>query len=274
MYTIETITPELARQYLDTQTNNRPINPIRVRDLTDAITYGKFQSVTGQPVKFDKGGRLIDGQHRLSAVVDSGLSVDMEVVRGLDPQVFSVLDIGKTRSVSDLCLAGGVVTHADKRILGSLSAACTHLIANHTGTHDFSKVTPTHRMEYIQANASLCQRAVDMLSFSPKDTRNMVARDASFIYVYLEMQGKGGNCQRLVEYFAHLVDGVGLDEYQTKVRNHLIQTKTSLWKTGYHKNEAQFNLIRIGWNAWVSGRKSGKLSPLANRAELIPGNLF
>ena len=71
-----------------------------------------------------------------------------------------------------------------------------------------------------------------------------------------------------------MVDGVGLDEYQTKVRNNLIQTKTALWKTGYHKNEAQFNLIRIGWNAWVSGRKSGKLPPLTKQAELIPGNLF
>jgi hypothetical protein len=48
-----------------------------------------------------KTGRLLQGQHRLMAIIKSGVTCKMIVWRGVDDDVFRVLDRGKTRSASD-----------------------------------------------------------------------------------------------------------------------------------------------------------------------------
>src|SRR5690606_39031073 len=63
--------------------------------------------ITGEAIKFDTNGALADGQHRLSAVVESGASVDMLVVRGVAPEAQTVMDSGAKRTASDaLTLVG------------------------------------------------------------------------------------------------------------------------------------------------------------------------
>jgi hypothetical protein len=53
--------------------------------------------LTHQPIAFDALGRLIDGQHRLAAVVQSGVTVQMWVITGADPETFGVVDTGLAR---------------------------------------------------------------------------------------------------------------------------------------------------------------------------------
>lgn len=275
MYTVETITPELASQYLSNQSANRPINPQRVKLLAYSIRDGEWKSKTGQPIKFDQAGRLIDGQHRLTAVVRAGCTVDMEVVRGLDSNVFIVLDTGMSRSTSDVVLAGGLLK-GDKKLISALSMAISHYITtlNGLGLCEVAKVSLAQRMTFIEANPDLCQQALDMIGFSPKDLRGMVAKDSSYIRIYIEMHFQGGNVSRLVEYFACLVNGVSLNEYQTKVRNLLIQTRSGTWRSHYELSFAQFNLLRIGWNGYVSGKSDGRLPALTKTYVLDNGNLF
>jgi hypothetical protein len=57
--------------------------------------------VSCDAVGFDTDGRLVNGQHRLSAVIASETPAALLVVRGLSPDVFEVLDTGKKRSASD-----------------------------------------------------------------------------------------------------------------------------------------------------------------------------
>ena len=53
------------------------------------------------------GNRLIDGQHRLSAVVMSGVSIQSFVVEGLTDDVFDTKDIGKRRSHAETLATKG-----------------------------------------------------------------------------------------------------------------------------------------------------------------------
>ena len=53
------------------------------------------------------GTRLIDGQHRLHAIIDSGISVPVLLVEGLDDDVFDTKDFGKKRSASDVLAIKG-----------------------------------------------------------------------------------------------------------------------------------------------------------------------
>jgi hypothetical protein len=57
---------------------------------------------TGEAIKFDENGQLRDGQHRLAAIVRSGITLKMTVVRGVIEEAFDVMDSGRSRSVTDV----------------------------------------------------------------------------------------------------------------------------------------------------------------------------
>lgn len=108
-YTIETITPELAEKYIEEST--RLFNTLsgnkqrRVRQTTvdcyvKAMKEGRWK-MNGETIKFDKEGRLMDGFHRVKAVIKSGMPIDFLVVRGIENEVMDTIDIGLKRSLEN-----------------------------------------------------------------------------------------------------------------------------------------------------------------------------
>lgn len=96
------ITPEIAQEMLESNTDsNRKLKTKYVHVLSDIMARGAF-TLSPQGISFDKTGKLIDGQHRLHAVVRSGCTVPMRVTTGCDPAAFEVLDIGSRRNVRDI----------------------------------------------------------------------------------------------------------------------------------------------------------------------------
>lgn len=98
--TIETITPADAAALLDRNPGNRKIVAAHVRRYAADITAGKWQ-INGEAVKIDTEGNLIDGQHRLSAVVEAGVPIVTAVARGLPATVRLTMDQGKKRTMAD-----------------------------------------------------------------------------------------------------------------------------------------------------------------------------
>lgn len=98
---IETITPYTARKYLELNTGNRPLRQSHIRSLANDMRNGAWQ-ITHQGIAFDTAGLLIDGQHRLHAIVEAGIAVEMCVTRNCSASSFSILDRGANRSPSDI----------------------------------------------------------------------------------------------------------------------------------------------------------------------------
>lgn len=100
--TIETITPSQAAKWLEAKVNhdNRPIRQSQVEYLSREILSGKWQT-THQGIAFAKGGRLLDGQHRLAAIVLAGKAAQIQVTTGADEDTFAVLDCGVKRTHPD-----------------------------------------------------------------------------------------------------------------------------------------------------------------------------
>lgn len=98
---IETINPDKALLYLKFNTNNRPFRESHVKALAFDMMNGDWQ-VTHQGIAFDTTGRLIDGQHRLRAIIESGVPIQIQVTRGCSSSSFSILDRGANRSPSDI----------------------------------------------------------------------------------------------------------------------------------------------------------------------------
>lgn len=104
---IYTVTPAVAKRWLSRNVRNRPIRKSLVESYARDMKSGAWQ-ITGEAIKFDINGALSDGQHRLTAVVQSGASVDMLIVRGLAPEAQTVMDSGAKRTASDSLTFGGV----------------------------------------------------------------------------------------------------------------------------------------------------------------------
>lgn len=98
---IKLITPEWAGEQLKAfNTGNRRMRRWWSEALAQSIKRGEW-ILTHQGIAFTEDGRLLDGQHRLFAVVLSGVPVEMFVFSNVPNNAFSVIDIGQKRSISD-----------------------------------------------------------------------------------------------------------------------------------------------------------------------------
>lgn len=97
---VETITPDLAKEYLMTNiAKNRNIVQKRVQFYSKQMKDGNWHQ-TPQGIVFDVHGRMIDGQHRLRAIIDANMSIPMTVVRNAPEEAFRILDSGMGRTLS------------------------------------------------------------------------------------------------------------------------------------------------------------------------------
>jgi hypothetical protein len=107
-YQKELITPSIASSLLELNTSNRrPKNPIVSRYAKDMLN-GLWKTNTAEFIKISKTNKILDGQHRLMAVVKSGVSTYFDVARGLDDDIFDVLDTGTRRNASDVFKISGI----------------------------------------------------------------------------------------------------------------------------------------------------------------------
>lgn len=114
------LTPADARRILDGNTRNRSLRPDYVRQLAAAMERGEWL-VNGEPVQIAEDGTLLNGQHRLTAIVESGVTVPMLVVKGLPVSTQRTMDVGTRRTLSDvLALHGQIDTTNLGAVLGLL----------------------------------------------------------------------------------------------------------------------------------------------------------
>lgn len=95
------VTPETAAAWLEHNVpNNRPVRAVDVNKFARDMANGNWR-LTHQGIAFNKDGKLIDGQHRLRAVVQSGCTVPMLIWHNLPDNCLSRIDTGLARTASD-----------------------------------------------------------------------------------------------------------------------------------------------------------------------------
>jgi len=102
------ITPAVASEMMKQNSNNRPLSKSHVKHFSDVLRRGEML-LNGETIIFDYDGFLLNGQHRLTACIESGVSFDAIVVRGIDPDAFRTIDGGKKRSTADALSMQGEV---------------------------------------------------------------------------------------------------------------------------------------------------------------------
>ncbi len=112
--TIVNVSPEIAAKWLAIENSrNRSISEGAVARYANDMLCGAWVS-NGETIKFGADGSLLDGQHRLSAIVESGVTVPLMVVRGVSNTAQSTIDTGRPRSDTDNFRIQGM-THPQQR---------------------------------------------------------------------------------------------------------------------------------------------------------------
>lgn len=102
------VTPEVASKWLESRSEDqRRVSDIHVTFLAREIEEGRWE-LNGDAIRFDDSGRLVDGQHRLEAVVRANKGIKTLVVRNLSHTAMAVIDTGKRRNISDFLRVRGV----------------------------------------------------------------------------------------------------------------------------------------------------------------------
>lgn len=141
------VTPEMAARWLERNEVNRHIRNPKVAQYARDMAAGAWQ-LTGEAIKFDQSGRMVDGQHRCSAIVQSGATVPMFVVRGIGSAAQSVMDTGSSRTAADnLSMLG------HKHAVSIASIARRHMA--HVGGLDHKTITNSEVYAYVDANPEI-----------------------------------------------------------------------------------------------------------------------
>jgi len=101
-----TVTPRKAAEYLERNTANRPLAARTVREFAEAMRRGEWR-VTHQGIAFDTTGALVDGQHRLAAIIEADLPVEVTMFTEVPVGAFDVLDTGRRRNAADVLAIEG-----------------------------------------------------------------------------------------------------------------------------------------------------------------------
>lgn len=236
--TMKSITPALARQMLAKNTGNRPINESHVDMLTKEMSMGRWK-VNGDTICLN-GDRLIDGQHRLKAIVKSGVTVQTLVVEGLDSDVFDTKDVGRRRSAADtLSVRGEVET---KKLAAALVVVDRYMTGRMMSCARYTNTEIEGLLEkYPEVRQSIA---------ACRETKKLVAQSVLVACHYLFSRL---DTEQADVFVRQLISGLGLEEGEPVyvLRERLLQNSLAKAKL------SQPYIMAIIIKAWNS-RRAGK----------------
>lgn len=242
---VETITPKRAAEYLATMVKNRPVRRNKVEQYARDMGAGRWH-LNGEPVIFAADGGLIDGQHRMRAVMAAGVNVDMLVVRGVEAEGFVTIDTGANRDFGDVLAIGGDGN-------AKLAASLTRLWHLYEMDAITGRVVPTasERQTTYEAHTESIHKGVS-LAWKFKQARRLLgAGVVGFVGAYLSEKYD----EETAFLFLESVDrGDGLREGDPvwALRRLLVNNLTSSRRL---KQDVLLALCIKSFNQWVRGRK-------------------
>ena len=169
---IELITPEMARAWLAANQSNRPISEQVIKRYAEDMKAGRWKA-THQGIAFDRAGLLLDGQHRLRAIIRAGIAVLFAVFRDCDRDTFDRLDTGRKRTAADALAIDGT-EHA--RTLAAIARSLIRFGFKESGVTDafvveFAREHGDELAEFVPLAGSLTASGAAAFAFASTDSK-------------------------------------------------------------------------------------------------------
>lgn len=253
-----TITPPMAKEMLSSGGHrDRPLSKSRVNNLVAAIKRGEW-CINGDCIAFDVNGNRINGQHRLTAIVEADTSIRVLVGYNFPEAAFMTTDIGAKRSSADLAAIIGM-----RKYYSAVGAATNLLWRYEQGTVHVHSVPPTNTqiIDLLQNNRGIEASAEVGRSIAPLLPPG-IATFCHYIFCKIDRI-------KAEAFFQSLRTGANLQvgDPILVLRNRLIADKAQKAKLPFHEIVA---LVIKCWNFWRAGRKVKSLCWHKSHGERFP----
>lgn len=144
------VTPDVAKELLEINTKGqRSIASTTVeRYASDMVTGDWF--INGDTVKISSENELIDGQHRLTSIIESGESQVLLIVHGLDKEAMATIDAGRKRSYADVLKMKGFSNHT---LVAALAGRVWHWFHGNYSVRGVGRIANPQHLASTPSNA-------------------------------------------------------------------------------------------------------------------------
>lgn len=245
----ELVTPHKAERWLKLNKENRNIRSGCVWLLAREMKEGEWKE-NGETIKFDVEGNLIDGQHRLSAIIKSGCSQKIFIARGVERVAFPTIDQGTSRSLSDNFNSAGELLYSE------LSTAVRTVYELTGGFSDARtrRLTPQYGFRTLEEHPGIRASVRYVMNGETCDIKRMrivgVGVAAGMHYLMAQKDKEAAD-----RFWFQVGTGEKLDRGSVpwKLRDVLIKNKMAVEKTS---GETTKMLIIKAWNAYRNGKST------------------
>jgi hypothetical protein len=105
---IKLINPAIAEDLLKNNSMNRSLKTRVINEYARQMSCGLWKEETGDAIKISCTGNLLDGQHRLAALIKANITLSFLFITDLDNEIFTVLDTGVLRTAGDIFHIAGI----------------------------------------------------------------------------------------------------------------------------------------------------------------------
>lgn len=213
---VQKITPEQASDMLGrNHLNTRSLNTKRVQQFAAVMKAGKWH-VTHQGIALDNAGNILDGQHRLYAIVEAKVPVELMVTTGLDQSMFTVIDVGRVRTVADILTIGG---HQNASLLGAaLRLAYTYESTTSRPWGTFRQtITPDDINDIADTDGERMKHVLPVAQRIRHRIGGSSAAYAAALFIADKWAEKHGQEKLFDEWLTGLDTGVGLGEKDSRL---------------------------------------------------------
>lgn len=244
---METITPERAIALLEQNTCNRSVREDKVKRFADDMKHGRWQ-VSQDGIGISSEGILLNGQHRLYAIVEANVSIEALVIYNMSEDSMAIMDTGTARTAADFLGSGGM----GEKNPGNLAAVLRLITAHNDGDAIVSKaerIISNSRLYETLAAHPEARHSVDIASRYSKKV-GLPPRVVGFTH-WLIAQTNGAEVADL--FFETLESRAGEQKGSPVLA--LDKRLREIARARQRANvQVLSNLVVRAWNAWAAGR--------------------
>ena len=243
----------MARMWLAGNTHNRPMRRTLIERYTRDMANGDW-AFNGDAIRLSRTGNLLDGQHRLAALVKANVTLSMLVIGNLPDEAQDTMDLGAKRSMADqLALSEGL---PNAKAVAAILRKC---VAYETGAATFEgyKSTNAEMRHYLSEHPDVVVAA---------DLAQAVARalptPPSVLTTAYHLCRQVNSLAATAFYRDQVVDGVNLesDDPAYVLRRLLSRHTVNGSTTARRMAESDtFRYVIQAWDYYRDGRKIQKL---------------
>lgn len=258
-YNVEDIDPHTAKEMLGGNTHNRNLRRRVVDAYVSDMQAGVWQE-NGESIKISADGTIVDGQHRLHAIVESGATQRMLVVRGLPMSAQDVVDTGAKRTFADVLKLHGetnynTIAAVTRRVDIWLRGIRTTKSSRYVSTN-------TQLLATLQAHPDIRTSSdVAVLVRSRVPISGSILGTCHWLFTHLDIEDDEAAAQLnedITTFFERLSDGAELPANSPiyVLRRTAIDNRNS--KSNLNEDVMTAYVIKA-WNAYRDGRTMGFL---------------